>query len=293
LLLPKWDRAQPGPHITMVDSSDPTPLPPEPTTACRGLSLAGLVLIVVFLTTVATVAFPVRLLNPAWQLRLGGMLINMAPMPLIGLGLLHLAVLLDPLDPLLMRRLRPAAHLGVLVALGYLLLAPLLGNAALAQLRDQVSVRDARLRQASFNLEQLRQAVSAASSVPDLEARMNALQGPKLDSADRLQPLPRLRTRAYALLDQASEQLSRAKANATPINPWVLLPAIARNSVASLALALGFAGLAQRPGSEISLLAELVDRFELSVLRRRISRDNRAGTLSDQDYVAQLTDEPE
>ncbi|MFO0016303.1 MAG: HpsJ family protein [Synechococcaceae cyanobacterium] len=277
----------------MVDSSDPTPLPPEPTTACRGLSLAGLVLIVVFLTTVATVAFPVRLLNPAWQLRLGGMLINMAPMPLIGLGLLHLAVLLDPLDPLLMRRLRPAAHLGVLVALGYLLLAPLLGNAALAQLRDQVSVRDARLRQASFNLEQLRQAVSAASSVPDLEARMNALQGPKLDSADRLQPLPRLRTRAYALLDQASEQLSRAKANATPINPWVLLPAIARNSVASLALALGFAGLAQRPGSEISLLAELVDRFELSVLRRRISRDNRAGTLSDQDYVAQLTDEPE
>ncbi|MFN6134470.1 MAG: HpsJ family protein [Synechococcaceae cyanobacterium] len=277
----------------MVDSSDPTPLPPEPTTACRGLSLAGLVLIVVFLTTVATVAFPVRLLNPAWQLRLGGMLINMAPMPLIGLGLLHLAVLLDPLDPLLMRRLRPAAHLGVLVALGYLLLAPLLGNAALAQLRDQVSVRDARLRQASFHLEQLRQAVSAASSVPDLEARMNALQGPKLDSADRLQPLPRLRTRAYALLDQASEQLSRAKANATPINPWVLLPAIARNSVASLALALGFAGLAQRPGSEISLLAELVDRFELSVLRRRISRDNRAGTLSDQDYVAQLTDEPE
>ncbi|MFN9694779.1 MAG: HpsJ family protein [Synechococcaceae cyanobacterium] len=277
----------------MVDSSDPTPLPPEPTTACRGLSLAGLVLIVVFLTTVATVAFPVRLLNPAWQLRLGGMLINMAPMPLIGLGLLHLAVLLDPLDPLLMRRLRPAAHLGVLVALGYLLLAPLIGNAALAQLRDQVSVRDARLRQASFNLEQLRQAVSAASSVPDLEARMNALQGPKLDSADRLQPLPRLRTRAYALLDQASEQLSRAKANATPINPWVQLPAIARHSVASLALALGFAGLAQRPGSEISLLAELVDRFELSVLRRRISRDNRAGTLSDQDYVAQLTDEPE
>jgi hypothetical protein len=277
----------------MVDSSDPSPLPFEPTVACRGLSLAGLVLIVVFLTLLSGVLFPVRLINPVWQLRLGGMLINQAPMPLIGLGLLHLAVLLDPLDPLLMRRLRPAAHLAVVAALGYLLLAPLLGHAALAQLHDQIEARDARLRLAGSNLEQLRQAVSAATSVPDLEARMNALQGPRLDAADRLQPLPRLRIRANALLDQAVARLSRAKAAAPPINPWMLLPSIARNSVASLALALAFAGLAQRPGSESSLLAELIHGLEMSLLRRQITRDNRAGNLSDQDYVDQLNDEPQ
>ena len=276
----------------MVGSSDPSPLPLEPTVACRGLSLAGLVLIVVFLTILTGVLFPVRLINPVWQLRLGGMLINMAPMPLIGLGLLHLAVLLDPLDPLLMRRLRPAAHLAVVAALGYLLLAPLLGYASLAQLQAQIKARDAGLSRAGSNLEQLRQAVSAATSVPDLEARMNALQGPKLDAADRLQPLPRLRIRAKALIDQAVARLSQAKAAAPQANPWMLLPTIARNSVACLALAVGFAGLAQRPGSESSLLAELISGFELSVLRRQISRDIRAGNLSDQDYVEQLNDDP-
>lgn len=276
----------------MVDSSDPSPLPSEPIVACRGLSLAGLVLIVVFLTILSGALFPVRLINPVWQLRLGGVLINLAPMPLIGLGLLHLAVLLDPLDPLLMRRLRPAAHLAVVAALGYLLLAPLLGYASLAQLQAQIAARDAGLSRASSSLQQLRQAVSAATSVPDLEARMNALQGPKLDAADRLQPLPRLRIRANALIDQAAARLSQAKAAAPPANPWMLLPAIARNSVACLALAVGFAGLAQRPGKETSLLAELIAGFELSLLRRQISRSGRAGNLSDQDYVDQLNDEP-
>ena len=179
----------------MVDSTDPLPLPPEPmedgpdslpppepTVATRGLSLAGLALIVVFLTIVAGAMFPIRLLNPAWQLRLGSTLINLSPLPLIGLGLLHLAVFLDPLDPLLMRRLRPAAHLAMAVALGYLLLAPLLASAALRQLDDQFQLRKSRLSIANAQLYQLRLAVSGATSVRDLEARMTAMQGPKLDA---------------------------------------------------------------------------------------------------------------
>ena len=288
----------------MVNSSNPLPLPsqpmedgheslppPEPTVATRGLSLAGLALIVVFLTIVAGVVFPIRLLNPAWQLRLGGTLINMAPLPLIGLGLLHLAVFLDPLDPLLKRRLRPAAHGALAVALGYLLLAPLLGSAALRQLHDQVQERDRRLDRANAQLRQLRQAVSDATSVPDLEARMGALQGPKLEAADRRQPLPRLRERANALLAEAAAQLSRARAAAPTPNPWVLLPDIARSSVASLALAFGFAGLAQRPGSEVSWLAELINRFELSVLRRQLGNRARAAKLDERELIRQMSED--
>ena len=62
-------------------------------------------------------------------------------------------------------------------------------------------------------------------------------------------------------------------------------------AVASLALAIGFAGLAQRPASEVSLLVELIDRFELSVLRRQITSRSRAGDLSDHDFLRQLNDE--
>jgi hypothetical protein len=52
----------------------------------------------------ATSLLPSRLLDAAWQLRVGGVLINASPFPLIGLGLLHVAASLDPRDPLLAQR---------------------------------------------------------------------------------------------------------------------------------------------------------------------------------------------
>jgi hypothetical protein len=85
--------------------------------------LAGVVLIVLFLTILSTSLLPVRLLDAAWQLRVGGALINASPFPLIGLVLLHVAASLDPQDPLLLQRRRLAAQLASAVAIGYLLLA--------------------------------------------------------------------------------------------------------------------------------------------------------------------------
>lgn len=275
----------------MADSSNQRHLPPEPTIATRGLSLLGLVLMAVFLTKAASVMIPVRLLNSAWQLRTSTNLLNTAVMPLIGLGMLHLAVILDPLDPLLTRRLRPMAHLAVIAALGYLLLIPLMGTASLNELRERAGSHDAGLIRAGSRLEQLREAVKVATSVPDLESRMTALQGPRLEPADRLQPLPQLRIRVNEVLDRVGEELTRAKAAAPRPNPLMLLPTFARDSVISLAFAVGFAGLAQRPGSEISLLAELIGRFEFGLQRRQISRSNRAGNMNDQDYVSMLTDD--
>ncbi|MEB3360972.1 MAG: hypothetical protein VKI42_02475 [Synechococcaceae cyanobacterium] len=275
----------------MADSSNPPHLPPEPTVATRGLSLLGLVLIVVYLTKAASVMIPVRLLNSAWQLSTGTTLLNTAVLPLIGLAMLHLAVFLDPLDPVLTRRLRPMAHLAVIAVVGYLLLIPLMGTAGLNQLRERVGSRDASLTRAGSRLEQLREAVKVATSVPDLESRMIALQGPRLEPADRLQPLAQLRIRVNEVLDRVEAELARTKASAPRPNPWVLLPNIARDSVTSLAFAIAFAGLAQRPGSEFSLLSELIGRFEFGLQRRQISRRNRAGNMDDQDYVSRLTDD--
>lgn len=73
-----------------------------PSPIARGVGLAGLVLIVLFLTILSTSLLPVRLLDAAWQLRVGGALINASPFPLIELVLLHVAASLDPQDPLLL-----------------------------------------------------------------------------------------------------------------------------------------------------------------------------------------------
>jgi hypothetical protein len=67
-----------------------------PSAPARGIALAGAVLIVLFLTILSASLLPARLLDAAWQLQVGGVLINASPFPLIGLVLLHLAASLDP-----------------------------------------------------------------------------------------------------------------------------------------------------------------------------------------------------
>lgn len=259
-----------------------------PSATARGIALAGWVLIVLFLTILSASLLPVRLLDAAWQLRVGGVLINAAPFPLIGLVLLHFAASLDPGDALLVNRRRLAARLATLVALGYLLLAPLLATANLQRQHSQALASSGGLRRASQQLQQMRQVTSSASSIPELEQRLATLQGPRLDAADRLLPLPVLRSRVQDLLDQAAARLERTRNAAPPASPWTLLGDIVRTSVACLALAFGFAGLARRPGRELSLLAELQGAcFRLRRSKaRRVDRGN-----SHDDYLRQISEE--
>jgi hypothetical protein len=56
-----------------------------------GLGVVALVLFVLFASLVAAALFPLQLLDPAWQLRLAGTLINIAAFPLLGLALLQIA----------------------------------------------------------------------------------------------------------------------------------------------------------------------------------------------------------
>ena len=63
-------------------------------------------------------------------------------------------------------------------------------------------------------------------------------------------------------LSNIGEQLTIARINrerevSQPRTPLLLLPELLRNAIASLALALGFAALARRPGSPRTLLQEL------------------------------------
>jgi hypothetical protein len=71
-------------------------------------------LFVLFATLVAGALWKVQLLNPIWQLRLAGSLVNGAPFALLGLALLQIAVELGPHDPLLKSRQRLCSQLAVI-----------------------------------------------------------------------------------------------------------------------------------------------------------------------------------
>ena len=260
----------------------------------RGLSLAGLVLTALYLSILAGSFFPMQVLNPAWQLKIGSTLINASPFPLLGLALLHLAHIVDPDDPLLAARQRLGARLAVAVSLGFLLLVPLLSLAAVAEQQQRHAAQAALIRRADANLQALRQAVLSASNNKELHDRLITLNGPVLDDADQAQPLPTLKAQVNRLLDQAAAQVARQKQQLLPSNPWSLLTELLRNAFASLVLAIGFAGLAQRPVSELSLLAELQRGWQ-QLRYRKSGRGwgSRHTRSSDEDYIRQLSGEQE
>jgi hypothetical protein len=260
-----------------------------PSPIARGVGLAGVVLIVLFLTILSASLMPVRVLDPAWQLRVGGVLINASPFPLIGLVLFHIAAGLDPRDRRLANRRRFAAQVAVAVAIGYLLLAPLLATANLQRQQRQALASSGELSRATERLNEMRQVANSASSIPELEQGMAAVQGPSLDAADRTLPLPVLRSRIASLLDQASAQLERARSSAPRASPWVLVGDIVCASVACLALAAGFAGLARRPGSELSLLQEWQRGWDHWQWRLRQRGSSRGAGTDEDDYIRELS----
>ncbi len=72
----------------------------------------------------------------------------------------------------------------------------------------------------------------------------------------------------------------RARDAAPPTSPWAPLGDIARTSVVCIAQAIGFAGLARRPGRELSLLEELQLGWERFRYRERLPW-GRVGTGAD------------
>ena len=272
----------------MPPSSEPSRSGTPVLVSAPGLSVVALVLFVLFASLVAGALWPLQLLNPLWQLRLAGSLINGAPFALLGLALLQIAVELGPHDPLLKSRQKLCSQLAVAVALGFLLLLPLQGVAGLQQSRSSTSAQSSRISGAERRLVAMRQAVASAASNEEINQRLQRLQGPVLGPADIAQPLTLLKAQVAAVLDQAQLQIARERQATPPANPWHLLPELARNGIACLALALGFAALAVRPGSPRTLLQEWQKGW--SSLRRRLRKHQaaRRGGTSDVDYIRQL-----
>ena len=97
----------------MPPSSDPSRSSTHVLLSAPGLGVVALVLFVLFAFLVVAALVPLQLLDPAWQLRLAGTLINSAAFPLLGLALLQIAAELGPHDPLLKNRARLCSQLAV------------------------------------------------------------------------------------------------------------------------------------------------------------------------------------
>ena len=77
-------------------SSSRLPLDPSRRPITAQLVAVATALLLVFLAALLPQLLPLRLLEPAWQLRLCGVLAENGVLPLMALGLLFLASYLDP-----------------------------------------------------------------------------------------------------------------------------------------------------------------------------------------------------
>ena len=187
-----------------------------------GLGVVALVLFVLFASLVAAALFPLQLLDPAWQLRLAGTLINTAAFPLLGLALLQIAAELGPHDPLLKSRARLCAQLAVAAALGFLLLLPLQTIAGLQTSRSLNDAQASRIQGAEAKLKALRQAVASAASNADLNQQLQKLQGQVLGPADIAQPSTPGQAADRGLKARYREGMSPRRATRKPPRPQLL-----------------------------------------------------------------------
>lgn len=264
--------------------------------APRAILQAGVALLAMYVVILLSVLWPVQLLVPAFQLRLGAQLINSGPIALLGLALMQLGCALDPGDRWLAGLHRRAAALAVAAVFGFLMLIPLLGVASLRQQQSQSLAASAQLRRADAQLQAFRQALAASTSPADLEARFTALKGPRFDALDRTLPMPQLRLRAAALLDQLAVELKRRRSRLPSADPWKTFPEILLTALGGLVLAAGFAALARRPGQTVSLLEEPLLLWALWDDRQQLERDaeeSRHGRSASpvEDYIRQLSGE--
>jgi hypothetical protein len=215
----------------------------------------------IYLISVGSIALPPRLLDRQWQLAVSAALVDNAIIPLVGLGQLHLAALLDPAGLRLRALRKGAARLAIAAALGFLLLVPVQLHAAWGVFTSARVELQRREQRAGARFDALREAIGAATGAAELRSRLLALQGPSLSSADLGEPLPQLKQRLLASLNQVETGVMRQLEGAGRGPQDGLFRASVRVSLSALALALAFASGARRRGSEVSVLRELGDRW--------------------------------
>ncbi len=252
------------------------------------LSVSAMALFVIYGVRVIATAIPLRPLDTLWQLSVSSVLISAAAIPLLGLGLLHLAAYLDPANAALEKRRDGLARWAILAMLGFLLLIPLQTYASWSTVATAKARLTTQLNIANRNFALVREAINDATSLEDLKTRLQALESPELGIRfENLGlPLPETQRQMLIRLNEIEEQVkTRIKAPPPEAIENVATNAL-RVMTTSVVYALAFAIAAQRRGREVPLLVEMLTVWSL----RRQGRPPRPGSPGaiEEDYFAQL-----
>lgn len=233
-------------------------------------------LVAVFITAVVMPLMPPQPWLPAWQLRLGSLIVNQAPLALLAHILLHTAALLQPAAGWISRYRTRWRLWAAAAALGFLLLIPLQAAAILSGLSSARAEQSSRAAAAQRRFEILRRTIASAPDLATLQARLQALQGPDLTPADRALPLPQLRRQLDAALVDASTSVQTRLRWPSSQQLWAILQDSVRLPLSSLAFALAFAAGGQRPSDRHSLLRTLLKTMSMLGTRSRGRRRSRS-----------------
>lgn len=241
----------------------------------RLFAWSGSGLLLVFLAFVLVDSLPFQLLSPSWQLRFTNRMVNTGLLALLGFPLLHLGLFIEPTNGFLRAKLAIARQWAIVVMLAFLLLVPLQGFATWRVLSQ---ARGAQAEQRSVlgeRVTRIRQAIEAATSLQDLQARFSRLQAPRpqLPPAALSLPLEELKSSLLEELQRTENRASGRIGGPAPTDVWALCQGVARVSIASVGSALAFAAGAQRPGTSLTLLEQLIGQLE--ILRGRRPRGRR------------------
>lgn len=237
------------------------------------LTLIALALFVTYGVTVLNAILPLAVGQPAWMTNLISVLLDGAPLALVGLGLVHLLACLEPDRPRLQARRRAVARWASGAVLGFLLLLPLQALSAIQGYGLVVRSQSSAMAVANDRAEEFQRAIETATSVEDLQQRIADLQGPGLRLGEAPPSLPDLKRTLSERL-QESLRSSRTVIH-SPWRPelWAIVQRTLRVLFLALVYALAFAAGSQRRGRETSLLREALARWDglrARGLRRRL-----------------------
>ncbi|MBM5821717.1 MAG: hypothetical protein FJ082_04425 [Cyanobacteria bacterium K_Offshore_surface_m2_011] len=232
-------------------------------------------LLLIFLAFVLVDSLPLQLLSPAWQLRFTNRMVNTSLLALLGFLLLHLGLFIEPTNGFLRAKLTIARQWAIVAVFAFLLLVPLQGFATWRVLSQAKGAQAMQRNVLGERVTLIRQAIEAASSPEDLEARFSRLPAPRpqLPAAALGLPLDELKRNLLEELQRTETRASGRLGGPAPTDVWALGQGVARVSIASVGFAAAFAAGAQRPGTSLTLLQQLIRQLE--ILRGRRPRSHR------------------
>lgn len=247
------------------------------------LALSGLALFGVFLSGLLGLLLTPRLLDPAWQLRLGELLIGSSPFALLGSCLLLLGACLEPQHPWIEGWWQRTRQLAWIACLGYLLLIPLQG-AALWQMGQRV---ERPVRQQIGRLQSSLQAIEQSGNFAEMNQALRSLPGsPQLPPGVQ-QPFASVRNNASTGLRERLSQLESQQRSASRNRRISEVLLLIRLGGISAMLSGVFAAIAMRDEHRGSWLQQL------SVVRRHRSHHQgqtaRSRGAAEAAYVERLS----